>query len=264
MYLECGYAYYRRYILGEYQPPGIAMLRGTGVHGGAEHNFTQKVESHEDLPWKEIVDFSVHTFDQALVTDGVELNPEERKVGRKKIVAEARDVVQTLAAVHATQQAPKYQPVYVEQWAKIKMPSSKYDLNGKIDLIAEGSKPGKTIVRDFKTASRKKSQGDVDGSLQLHFYAAATAVLTGVFPENVGLDVLIETKTGKQSVQELTTIPTKRDFAALTARINAVIQGIEAGVFLPATPGSWKCSLKWCGYAQTCPYYNSERDPFRD
>lgn len=263
MMLDCGYAYKRRYIDDEVIPPGVAMARGTGVHGGAEYNFAQKMETREDLPVKDIVEVAVASFEQEVETADVHLNPEEEKRGRDIVLAEAKDITAVLAQVHAEHQAPKYQPTHVEQWARICMPGSKYDLNGRIDLIAEGVKdPKKPRVRDIKTASRKKSQSDVDRSLQLQFYAAATAVLTGLWPEDVGLEVVIETKGGKSSAQELTCVPTKRDMETMVHRINAVVSAIEAGVFLPAAIGSWRCSSRWCGYAATCPHYNAERDPY--
>jgi len=36
--------------------------------------------------------------------------------------------------------------------------------------------------------------------------------------------------------------------------VESVLNGINAGIFLPAAPGSWACSERFCGYWHSCPY----------
>jgi len=50
----------------------------------------------------------------------------------------------------------------------------------------------------------------------------------------------------------------EQDRVALLHRINAMIAGVKAGTFLPAAPGVWACSPKFCGYWHTCPFVNAE------
>jgi hypothetical protein len=64
MYEKCGESYRRRYCdcEGEKIPPGIALVKGTGVHGGSKANFKQKIETKEDLSRKKIIDISEKNY----------------------------------------------------------------------------------------------------------------------------------------------------------------------------------------------------------
>ncbi len=243
---KCPEAYRRRYIEGEIIPPGIAALKGTGVHAGAAHNFTQKIETFTDLPKAEIAEAAVTAY-EAATHDSYQLTDEERARGKKIVLAEAKDQIALLAEIHAEQQAPDYQPRFVEQRVTIPLPGASHDLLGIIDLTDDQDR-----VTDFKTAGKKKPQEDADGSVQLTVYAAAHKVLTGVLPKEVRLDVLTTTKSPARQV--LRSSRDMVDFGSLAARINTMLKLIDAGIFPPTTPGAWWCGAKWCGYYSTCPY----------
>jgi hypothetical protein len=242
MMSRCGEAYRRRYIDGERIPPGIAMLSGTGVHAGAEVNFRQKIETHRDLPADDIVDASVDGFDRGLA-GGYERGPEDESPD------EARDQVAELARLYADEVAPVYQPKFVEQLVRIELPGT-HDMVGVLDMADDAGR-----VVDLKTSGKAKSQDECDRSAQLTYYAAAHRVLTGELASEVRLEVLVKSKNPKRVVLASTRGPA--DFAALANRINAASAAIQAGVFLPADPGNWMCSPRWCGYYRTCPYVNA-------
>jgi hypothetical protein len=249
---RCPEAYRRSYIEGEKIPPGIAMLKGTGVHSGAKTNLIQKKESHRDLPSSDIIDAAVAAFDTE-AKGGISLTRDEHAIGFDKIVGKARDDVADMAMVHAKQQAPDYQPVYVEQRVRILLPNASHDLLGIVDVADD-----KDRVTDFKTAGRSKTQDEADNSVQLTTYAASFVVLTGRPPTEVRLDNVVQTKT-KTYRSLIVSHRTDDDFAALARRINVITSVIQAGIFIPATPGAWWCHPKWCGYWSTCPFVNSER-----
>ena len=251
---KCLEAYRRRYIEGERIPPGIAAIRGSGVHGGAEANFRQKIESHKDLPASDIVDAAVATFERRYEDGGVTLTPEEDARGATVVLSEAVDSTAALAEVHAEMQAPDYQPARVEETVRLTIPTASHDLLGVLDVYTDD----RTIV-DFKTGGKSKSQNDADTSVQLTAYAAFATVLDGKPPAGIKMDVLtaLKTKT-KRDVIETTRGP--GDFAALAARTNAVLKVIQTGAFAPTSPMSWNCSARWCGYWSTCPYVNGGVD----
>jgi hypothetical protein len=249
MLCRCGESYRRRYIEGEIIPPGIAMLKGTGLHRAAETNMRQKIDSHVDLPARDIVAAAVAAFeDQA--HGGLTLTDEEVGRGTANVIGEAKDDVAELADVHARQQAPDYQPVMVEQQVRILLPNSPRDLLGIIDLADD-----KERVTDFKTSGRSKSQSEADTSVQLTIYAAGYHALLGRPPAEVRLDTAVQTKTGTRR-QVLASSRDSGDFQALANRINAFNYAVQAGSFPPASPGAWNCSQKWCGFWHTCPYVN--------
>lgn len=252
MYTRCGEAFRRRYIEGEIIPPVIAALKGTGVHRAAEMNMRQKIDSHEDLPAADIVEAAVAAFDDQTHGDYM-LTPEERSRGERLVLGEAKDELVEMATVHATLQAPDYQPVATEKLVRIELPDSPRDLLGIIDLIDDQDR-----VTDFKTSGKAKSQAEADSSVQLSVYAVAFRALTGREPAELRLDTIVRSASAtKRAV--VTTQRDENDYAALAARFNAVLAGVQAGVFLPAAPGSWHCSARWCGFFNSCRFVNHSR-----
>lgn len=252
LYCRCGEAFRRRYQEGEKIPPNVAMLKGTGFHRGAETNFRQKIDTHTDLPTSDIVDAAVAAF-EAEVEKGVELAGDDKLRGKTIVVSETKDDLVSVVSVHAKEQAPDYQPVFVEQEFTISLPESSRDLKGIIDLADDLRR-----VTDLKSAGKSKNQADADSSVQLTIYAAGHHALTGNPPTEVRLDTIVTTKT-KTYRNVVASDRGTDDFQALAHRIETVNAGVDAGVFAPATPGAWWCGPKWCGYYSICRFVNSHR-----
>lgn len=252
LYWKCGEAYRRRYLEHDKTPPGVALLIGSGVHTGAEVNFKQKVDSFRDLAASDIVDVAVAGFDKRLSVDGYSLSKEDESVGVQKSLGKARDTVAALAELHADEQAPDYQPIEVEKATTIILPNCSRDLVAITDLRDVDGR-----VVDLKTAARKPNADEADRSLQLTIVAAAYKVDHDTDCKDVRLDVLTKTKEPQRHV--MTSQRDDRDYAALAARVATTVEAIERGSFPPASPTSWNCSDKWCGYFRTCPYVNPRR-----
>lgn len=251
MLCRCGEQYRRRYLEHDVVPPGIAALKGTGVHAGAKANFRQKLETGVDLPANDIVEASVEAF-RSQLAGGYTLTTEEASAPAATINEAVEDLM-AMAEVHALDQAPDYQPVLVEQTVRVAVPSSPRDLLGVIDLADDLER-----VVDFKTGKRLKSQSDCDESVQLTMYAVAYAALRGHPPESVRLDTVVSSKT-RCYRHVLDSRRDARDTATFAARLTAANKAIDGGIFLPAVPGCWWCAPKWCGYWSSCRYVNAER-----
>lgn len=251
MYWRCPEQYRRRYVENEIIPPGIALLQGKAIHSGAEHNFKQKIESHRDLPPFEITEIAISSFEEQLDGEFL-LTEEEASRGASLVLGEAKDQVRDLAILHAIEQAPEYQPIAVEHKTRIACANASRDILAITDL-----RDDKGRIIDFKIVSRRLSNDAVHSSTQLTIYAAAYQIEVGSPCHSVRLDALIKTKEPKRQVLE--SKRTTADFQALLNRINATLDAIEKGSFPPASPGSWWCNPRWCGYWFSCPYVNSER-----
>lgn len=253
-YVRCGEQYRRRYIEKHIRPPGVRMLRGTGVHAGAKHNFRQKIESHEDLKSQDIIDYSIATFDGRFKEQGVTLAPDEKSRGQGIVVGEERDRTYRLSELYADKFAPAIQPVSVEQTIEAEFPSKGFKLHGTTDL-----KDTREIIIDLKSSVRKRSKGEQHKDFQLTMYAALDFTLHKKMPAGCELVVLVDKKSGAE-VQTLSTTRTVQDFAAWFRYIEAVHDGILKGVFPPTNKANWWCSPKWCGYWADCQYWSdSER-----
>jgi len=256
MYWRCAEQYRRRYIEHEKLLPGIALIQGHAIHGEAEFNFRQKLESHIDLPKHELIDKALFEFENQ-VAGGYVLNSEENNRGASIVIGEAKDLTVKLAKVHATSQAPQYQPKLIEHKVKLELKNATHDLETITDLIDD-----KERITDFKTAKRSMPQTSIDNSTQLTIYSAARYSETGNLPTEVRFDNLIKTKKPKR--QLLISTRTMRDLNVLANRINVTLAAINAGSFPPCPAGSWQCSSKWCGYWYSCPFVNSERMAFSE
>lgn len=250
-FCKCPEQWRRRYVENEIIPPGIALLKGKGVHKAAEVNFRQKIKSHEDLPPAELMAAADAAF-TAEIAGGFLLTEEESAAGRENVLGTARDETVKMAEFHANEQAPDYQPLLVEQPFRVELPGTR-DLIGVIDMADD-----KCRVTDLKTAKKSKTQADADGSVQLTCYEVGHRVLLGEPPRELRLDTIVQGKKGF-SRNVVSTSRDAGDLDALANRINIVTQSIDAGLFPPAPPGAWWCGPKWCGYWTTCPYVNGQR-----
>jgi hypothetical protein len=57
MFRRCPEQFRHRYLLGEKERPGEGLVIGSAFHEGVEFNYAQKIESHEDRPTAEVVEY---------------------------------------------------------------------------------------------------------------------------------------------------------------------------------------------------------------
>src|SRR5437879_6191865 len=66
MWSRCPEQWRRRYVLGQKESPGAALVIGSGFHFAQEHNFRQKIESFVDLPAEEVAEAFHHGWEREL------------------------------------------------------------------------------------------------------------------------------------------------------------------------------------------------------
>lgn len=255
MFDKCPEQWRRVHLEGHRSPPGIAAIRGRGVHAGAEVNYRQKIESHADMPEGDVVGAAVAAYESDIVKGEFVLTNDEVSRGSGRVIGEYKDATARLAGLYRQAVAPQYQPVMVEQKVMVPLNGADRDLLCVIDLADD-----KDRIADMKTAGRAKRQDEVEHSTQLTFQAAAFRVQTGRDPSDVRLNVLVDTK--KPYTQTLVSTRGEADYQVLLNRVNTMLAVIKAGAFPPAPVGAWWCAKKFCGFAAdgSCPYFNSERE----
>jgi hypothetical protein len=254
-YLYCGEYFRRERIEGEFLGlKTVSMARGSGVHRGAEHNFTQKKETHADLPKSEIVGAAVQGYEEQLEADGFGLwmPPEEKARGKATVVGEEKDRTVRLAKLFTEKVAPPIQPTMVEAQGTVVVKEDVLEFVGFLDVI-EGKK-----IHDLKTATKKDSPATIHTDFQVTSYATIFKAVTGEWPDVFQKEILVDTKTPNVQI-----LQTQRDEADAQAWLNMVVavhNQIEAGIFPPATLGFWKCAPKWCAAWPTCRYVSRSAD----
>lgn len=247
-YLRCPEQWRRRYILGERKPPGIALIEGTSHHASMESDNKEKLHKGKQLKAAKLTDIFVTRF------------REERKQSEEYHAAaklklewaeETEDNIIARAKILHLQYADKYSklvvPAEVEEPFSATMPehfSEKKPLrvHGQIDVLSS------TVVYDYKTSAKAKSQQDLDNNLQLTLYSWAKK------KSKVAWIALVKTK--EPYVQMIESVRTPGQWAWGLKVVARAVDGIRRGSFPLTNPGAfpppWWCSEKFCGYFSTC------------
>lgn len=252
-FLKCGEQYRRRWVEGHIIPPGIAMVRGSGMHKASEHNFKQKVETKVDLPVKEVVEVAVESMRSIIKRDGIVLSEEETSKGKDAVIATAERSLVILASMYSQQVAPKYQPEIVER--ELEMPvNALLTLHGTLDTRGREIASGKKVILDLKTTKKTPSEGQYDDDPQVTNYWLLDWAETKQEPDEFHLAVLVDKK--EPVVVKVVQKRTKDDIEAFVNLATSVASAVEKQVFVPSygMSDAWWCSKKWCGYWHTCPF----------
>jgi CRISPR/Cas system-associated exonuclease Cas4 (RecB family) len=109
-----------------------------------------------------------------------------------------------------------------------------------------------TLV-DLKSSSKTYAEDRIEKDLQLLVYAYAYNQLYDMWP-NIEYQVIVKTKKPKVQVIHLEAEKVQQLWEKIEKRVIALLSGLASGVYLPADPGNWLCSPKWCPYYDQCPY----------
>ena len=125
---------------------------------------------------------------------------------------------------------------------------TEFMLVGILDLLLMDEN-SEAVVVDNKTAAQPMSQQDCDGNFQMSSYAYLLASNKYVFPTSpvkCRFDVLRKLKTPK--FEQVHTVRTAKDRKRFAKIANAVLEGIDAGIYMPQP--NWMCSD--CSYSDAC------------
>ena len=250
MFTRCGEQWRRRYLDEEVIPPGIAARVGSGVHKAAEINFKSKMQTGEDMPLDAVQDAAAEAYDKALA-EGVFFAPDEVP-GAKIAMAQGKDDAVSLATLFRRELAPAIMPALVEHRVMLEIPGVALPVVMILDCYTVDRK-----LRDLKTSGRKWADDKAHTSPQPTVYREGIKQETGEYPEELLFDVLVSTKT--PGLQTLTTRRNEQDTAILARKFQIMCASIGAGIFPPAQPDHWCCSMKFCGYFFTCPHIPAHR-----
>jgi len=275
---NCGEFYRRKYVEGDHRPGTLRMHRGGAVHEAAreahkrqvlakKEAFSSESDAEKDEV-REVLRTSVPSLDESEsiasdafdhgVLQGVVIHSDDvSKAGSKDLaVGRQKDMAVAMAGHYNLFVAPEVNPVAFERRITVDTTTSSGDevvLQGILDLVEERLDTGEVIVPDLKTTERTPPKDQADKSEQLTFYATLRLAETGKLPDAALLRSLVS-KSGVVQVVERTTRVTEGDVDAMLARVDSAVKAINAGIFVPAYPGSWMCSAKWCQYFSDCRF----------
>ena len=248
-YLDCGRKYMYRYEQGLKIPSSSgALIRGRAIDETANDHFVKKADEHAEtfdsgLERDDFVDLAVSNHDK--IAD--EVPPDNWN----KEADTSRDKTSKFADLyHGTHgkklKAKDVDSVQKEVRATINFPETEIskgmEVNflGYIDLIGADN----TVV-DNKVKGRN-SYGNLARDLQMSLYSWVTGI------KKVAIALILDKKIPESKY--LTRNIPQSGHTAVQNKLYDVVNGIEKGVFLPASEGSWVCSSKFCEFWNICDY----------
>ena len=233
MFLRCPLQYKFRYIDGLKIPATGSLLLGKSIHSALEGNYSQKIETKQDLPAENVL---------ALFSDRWEKEVKETIFDDDEKAGAVKDDGIKLVTVYHQQIAPLIEPRHVEKEFNLAFENVSYTLKGIIDLVDVTG----TII-DHKTAKRSMSPDDVASDIQLTCYALAYRSVFGAREKELRFDVMVRTKVPK--LQQIPTTRTDGDIQRFLKILGFVSKAIQSGIFYPCED---RQTCSWCGYRGLC------------
>ncbi len=209
------------------------MAFGGAVDDGVSFNLAQKIETHEDLPTKEVIEVAV---------TGMEIRRETTEWDEP--YADVKDQVPGVVRAFQGQCAKTIQPVAVQEKITIDLEGEQWGIRGYIDVREENA------VVDVKTAKRSWSAGRELTEMQPLAYTCGEPG-----DSKFRFDIAVRTKTPKvQRVERLVSQDEKVSFLNYVALMKGRMDEVKSDPdkALPTGHAGMLCSKRYCGYWEMC------------
>lgn len=234
-YMTCPLRYYFQYV--EQIPPAftaVSLAFGSAIHEAVAAFYQSRLEGDE------------LRLDQML---GVYRDTWRSKEGVKFFNGDSENSLllkaeQMLTVFHEAVD-PSVTIVGVEEFFELPL-GGLPPFHGYIDLIEESADGTVTIV-DLKTASKKLTDANVHGNMQLTAYSLGSEIL-GFNPDALSLRLDVLTKTKTPEMVKCCTSRTENDRLRFIKLVYQVWNGIEQGVWFPRE--DWHCGQ--CAWMADC------------
>lgn len=271
----CPEQFRRVRILKQRARPGAALIWGRADHKAVEQNFRQKMTTREDLDVELVKSIYAEELELEVEREGgldevewskEDLNPTASDA--RKYLAKIKDQGVQLVGKYQIEQAPRVQPLAVEEPFSIQLPGVPVPVEGFIDLDAElaewwkiGSPVHERII-DRKTVGHPKVRGEwlIQGRIYQLFKPRP-------------IEFHLSLKPGKKRKEPRIVTPFKNENAgdyifeppppAMTiAQIQRTMVAIAEcmAIYGPEDPWpdaishEWACS--YCGFRPSCPWWD--------
>jgi len=256
MFRRCPRQYQERYLHGRKERPAEAPVIGTAVHAGLEHNFAQKITSHEDLPAVELLTWFGDVgwpitleLEQAKAGEEVfwDSKPEQAKVRGAKMLAEYRETV-----------APRIQPTGIEGKVEV-------DFHAPVPVVGRFDIERETGVIDVKTGRKAKRKPQESWRIQAAVYGEATGKPVefhslSASPERGSVTIVTPLES-----EELLIAPGANERAVLRENVRLVAAEIALYMNLLGPDQTWPTygrfhdwACGFCGFRNDCPAWSDE------
>jgi len=252
---RCPYQWQQVKIKGRKERPAEAPVTGTSVHVALSRNFEQKIESHEDMPMVELLEW----FDDVGWPTTVQV--EQAKTGQEikwKLGPEAshRRGRAMLASYHE-QVSPRIEPLATES----RFETTEFGLSVPVIGYFDISQADVTV--DVKTGRRKYTKAREDWRMQGGIYNFVEEKPVEFHSVSITDGGKVEVVTPLES-EELIVSLSVLERQQISQRVRAIsaeaclymeLYGPEIDWPMHGVDHSWACS--YCGFRPTCPAWSS-------
>lgn len=240
-YMTCGKAWKYRYVDKVQAPASLTLITGSCVHDTVEEIIRCSTLGTD---WQDSAEFAAERFSERLSAADLPVDGPETENAKNDVLRVVTDP-HILSNIYNIRAKVDEAGPMIERKVTLQVPEVDVSIVGYIDIILEDGTPA-----DFKTSSKSWTQAKAEAELQPVFYLAAMGQC-GI-PVNWDFCHLVMVKTKQPKWQELRHHHEPAEIFKLFTQIQNVWQSMNAGVWLPAAPGSWKCSPKFCEYWAIC------------
>jgi hypothetical protein len=263
--MKCGILYLLKYIE---EKKGNSdkkeMYKGTAVHETLETLYNQKIEKEQVLTPKQAGELGVHFLERTYEEE------ENSKIPEADKDASIYDVKGSIED-YVTRVVPYIEPVATEVEFKYTLETAGGDipLLMYIDLIKEPKVDSDlgNVLCDYKVTGKKWTANKLSTDLQFMLYSMATGIprieihnmqkiekgsTKGSKLKISGWDETSPELDLSKRVRIVRTVYPPYERTHMENLITRTVQGISAGVFMPAAPDSWVCTPKWCEFFWEC------------
>jgi putative RecB family exonuclease len=243
LFLTCGEAWKRKYLLKEPQSSSPALVFGSALHNTIEGYIANRAEG---ATHKELTDLWPDQWSAAVERDNLSCEwgadtPEQHFNEGVRLLSnpELQQMVNRLTPMRDEQ------GLFMERKIELRVPGVPIPIIGYIDIVTNDGVPG-----DFKTSAQQWSNEKAKAELQPIFYLAAMNQLGRPSP-GMRFRHYVVTKTKVPKVQVIETAHTIDSVFWLFGLIQQVWKAIENESFV-VNPHAWLCGPKYCGAWSKC------------
>lgn len=252
MFQRCQEQYRRRYVLGQKERPGAALVWGSADHYAHEQNFRQKITSGEDITAADVQLAFAEGFDRAVDRNGGESEVEwgDDKPGQLK------DAGTRLVSVYHETVSPAVQPVAVEEKFEVEIPGVPVPVIGFMDVRTAAEGIERKTARSKPQGGKPKPEWRIQGllyqavaMLPVDWHVSVKTKLPAVYTPAAEAGLRLDPSPRMVAATSALVVNTARTIMA-TYREFGPDEPWEGAVTHP-----WSCDF--CGFRSSCPWWGN-------
>lgn len=259
MLRRCPYQWQQRYLKGRKERPGEAPTLGSAVHRGIEFNYTQKVDSHDDLALEDVLGWYAEVGYPEAIAEAQEKAGLE--IAWDTDFERARARGQGMLVEYQNRVAPRIQPLAVESEISV-------DFGLAVPIIGRFDAVRSHAVIDIKTGKKKQTEPKASWRIQAAVYGEAVgkpvefhSVSAGIKPNGSSGIVTVLTPLEAEGLlvqpSDAEREEMKRSLQTLSAMacLFMAMHGPDEDWPTLGRFHDWACS--YCGYRAGCPAWRT-------